>query len=291
MAVTLAYPYADQAPRLRSGLVWLAAAVVTAHIGGLTFPFDGSGWAPFAAIAAVAVAALGIGMTQLVLLAIAEPGRLGVTIGAGIAALAGVLATPLAGLISLLLSIVHVGMPVAAAAFGIALLARKSRAGAARPWFSVIGGLALGLTVLAIGVVDSLVLLPSQLAPGVTLNQLYAQLAAAGEDGGVWVPIVWASVWVLALGVLAAGLTRHRTNARTALGLMLTASVAALMALPAVQFALGMGIADTFATGGGMSAVYPAINVVAAGLAVSAAALLIGGATERQQAAHADPAD
>lgn len=283
MAVAFTYPYADQKPRMRSGLLWLGAAVVTAHIAGLSFPFYGDGWVAFAAVAAIAVIAFCVGATQLVLAAVADSAKLPLVIGAGVAAVIGVLTAPLAGLLSLLLAIAHVALPLAVAALGVVLMVTRRRTDRARPWFSAAFGFVVALGVLAIGLIDSLMLLPAKLVPGVGIDQVYPQLAAAGEDGGVWFPIVWAAMWAVAMAVLAVGVTLNRLPARAALGLLLAASVAALLALPAVQFALGMSIADTFATGGGMSAAYPVINLVAAGLAVCAAALLTCGTRSGQR--------
>ena len=62
----------------------------------------------------------------------------------------------------------------------------------------------------------------------------------------------------------------------SAAGTLLAAGVAAVFALPIAQFSIGMGVADTLATRGGMSMAFPALALVATLLAALASALLIG---------------
>ena len=270
-----------QRDRLRSSATWLVAGVVGAHFAGLALPFGGTagGWVAFSLVAAVALAMLAVGFAQLVLLARAEPRRAPQAAGIAAAAALGALLAPVAGLLSILLGLLHLAGPVAVLALGICLLAfdPSMRAGMPRPWLGALAGVAVGLGALAAGVVDGLVLLPLAMVPGMPLEQIYAGLAAAGEDWGVWVPVVWAGLWAVALVALALGLLRNRRSQRGALGLLLGAAVVALLSLPVTQFSMGMSIGDTVVTQGSpVSAAYPVILLGGALLAALAAGLLIG---------------
>ena len=270
-----------QRDRLRSAAGWLIGGVATAHLAGLMMPWGGSdavAWAGFAAAAMTALAMLGLGAAQLVLLVRAQRERLGVAAGIGIATALGLLLAPLAGLLTFAFGLVHFIVPLAAAAVGILLLAGRlpGRTVGSRPWLGSAVGVLVGAGVLAAGVIDSLVLLPLHLAPGMPLPDIRAQLAVANEDGGVWMPLAWGGLWLAAMIVLAAGLLRSRRGTAAALGTLLAASALAVFGLPATQFSIGMGIADTFGVGGGVSAAFPVILAAAAALTAGAAALLIG---------------
>lgn len=270
-----------QAARRRSALTWLAGGVVAAHLAALASPWflpSASGWVWFGLAALVTAGMLTAGAVQLILFARADPRRLGSSIG--VAALAGfaLLLTPLAGLLAILLGLAHLLLPLVVAACGVGLLAAgpsKQRL-LPRPWAATALGLLGAAIALAVGVLDSLVLLPTTMMPGMPLAEIWAGLAAAGEDGGTWVPIAWAALWAVGLVLLAFGLLRRRASQRGALGALLAAGAIALAALPAVQFSIGMGISDTWVTGGGLSAAFPAITLGAVLLVALAGGLLIG---------------
>lgn len=278
-----------QRDRARSVLGWLAAAVVGAHCSAMSvsaaFATAASGsalsWsaAAAAALSLVVVAGmLGIGTGQLVLLVRAAPKR-----WAGVAApvalvVLGLLVAPLAPLLAVVGAPLHLVLPLAVAGHGIGLLLLdpRMRAAAPRPVRSVALGLAAAIVVLALGLVDALVLLPTTLAPRMPLDELWAGMAAVREAGGWVVPVLWAGAWAVGILVLALGLLRARRGGPGSLGLLLGAAALAIGGLPVAQFSIGMGVADTFGTGGGMSLGYPAIALLATVLVAASAALLIG---------------
>ncbi|WP_306231602.1 hypothetical protein [Agrococcus beijingensis] len=272
---------AMQDARQRSGIVWLVAGVASAHLAGLQWPalaYGMVGWVWIALIGLVAVAMLTAGFAQLALLARAEPRRIPTATTAGALAVVGVLLAPAAGFLWIAFGMVHVLLPVAVGALGVALLALdpSMRAGMPRPAAGTLIGTVSAALLLGLGVLDAFVLLPMSLAPDVPLPAILAQLRAAGEDGGMWTPLAWAGMWLIAIALLGMGLLRNRRSQRGALGTLLAAGVVALFALPIVEFSIGMGVADTLATQGGMSTAFPAISLLAALLAALAAGLLIG---------------
>lgn len=270
-----------QRARLRSSIVWLVGGAVVAHLAGVGGLWAGpvvGGWVWFGLTALVAVAMLAAGFAQLVLLARAEQRRIPLAAAIGVVAALGVLTAPLAGFLLLVAGVFHLAAPIAAMAFGIALLAcdPSMRAGARRPWLGATSGLVAVVLAVVAGVLDTLVLLPLAMAPGMSLAEISTALTSAGEGGGQWLPFAWATLWLVAAALLALGLLRNRRSQKGTLGVMLTAATAALFALPIVQFPIGMSMGDTFVTQGGTSAGLPALIFVAALCAASASALLIG---------------
>lgn len=263
----------------RTALVWLAAAVLAAHLGGLVAPWlsGAAGWSWFAPVAVVALVMLGLGVRQLIITVREQPSWLGAAIAAGVVTGILVLTSPAAGLIAFILGIGHLAGPVAAVAVGAVLLAvrrRPGRAAGSRPWTAAIAGLVAVVAVLAIALIDTFVLLPMQLVPDQPLDTIYAQLEAAGEASGRWMPIVWAALWAVGAAVLAIGLIRAHTSRRVASGALLATASVALEGLPVAQIGLGMNLADTFVTSGGMSWALPVIMLFAALLAAGSATLL-----------------
>lgn len=117
--------------------------------------------------------------------------------------------------------------------------------------------------------------------PGMTLDEIYAGLAAARELPSPVLPVAWATLWclaALALVVLAAlpfpGIRRLATARRLAgIGILGVALVAGGSWV--VGFSMGMGMADAFMTTGGDAAVSgPVLAVI--GLVYLIAAVLIG---------------
>jgi len=190
----------------------------------------------------------------------------------------GLFAAPLAPLLAVVGAPLHLVLPLVVAGHGIVLLLLdpSMRVRAPRPVRGVALGVTAAIAVLALGVLDALVLLPLTLAPGVPLDELWSGMAAVGEAGGWVVPVLWAAAWAVAILVLALGLLRARRGRRGSLGLLLGAAALAVGGLPVAELSIGMGVADTFATGGGMSAGYPAIALLATALVAVATALLIG---------------
>lgn len=272
-----------QRARNRSAVAWLAGGVVVAHLAGMTMVWGAQpagGWVWFGLTTSVALAMLAAGITQLVLLARAEQRRIPVAVTIGAVAALGILTAPLAGFLLFVAGVTHLAAPVAAMAFGIALLSfdPSMRAGARRPWLGTAVGASIVTVVVALGVVDTLVLLPQAMAPGHSLAEISAALRSAGENGGHWLPLAWATLWLMATVLLALGLLRNRRSQRGALGVLLCAAAVALFALPLAQFPIGMSMGDTFVTQGGTSALLPALLFVGALCAAAASAMLIGSA-------------
>lgn len=270
-----------QRARMGSSIVWLAGGVVVAHLAGVGGLWAGAavgGWHWFALTALVAVAMLGAGAVQLVLLVRAERRRVGGAAAIAAVAALGVLTAPFAGFLLLVLGVFQLAAPIVAMGLGIALLAfdPSMRVGARRPWLGAVSGFVVVVLALAAGVIDTLVLLPLVMAPGLSLSEISAALVAAGEYGGHWLPLAWATLWLIAAALLALGSLRNRRSQRGTLGLLLAATTAALFALPIVQFPIGMSLGDTFVAQGGMSSGLPALIFFAALGAVAASALLIG---------------
>ncbi|QUW18027.1 hypothetical protein [Agrococcus sp. Marseille-Q4369] len=277
-----------QRERARSAHGWLAAAVVGAHYaamsaaGVLAASWSGSAlsWAAAASALVLCVVAgmLVIGVGQLVLLVRAAPRRWAAASTPVVLVALGLLTAPLAPFLAVVGAPLHLVLPLVVAAHGIGLLLLDPsvRAGAPRPVQGVVLGLGAAISVLVVGLLDALVLLPMTLAPGVPLDALWSGMAAVGEAGGWVVPVLWAGAWAVALLVLGLGLLRARRGDRGSLGLLLGAAALAVGGLPVAEFSIGMGVADTFGTRGGMSLAYPAIALVATALVAASAALLIG---------------
>lgn len=276
-----------QANRWRSALGWLAGGVAVAQLAGLALPWgiaSGEGLTP-SAITLALIVLVGLGMllagcAQLALLVRAQRHRLGSVLGIGALVVLGLLLAPVAGLLAILFGLAYLLAPVGAAALGIVLLSfdPSMRAGMPHPRLGTALGVAVALLAVAVGVLDALVLLPMTLMPGMPLAELYAGLVAANEAGGVWVPLAWAGLWVVAIALLATGLLRNRRDQREAAGTLLAAAFLALLAVPVTQFSIGMGVADAFGTGGGLSMAFPAIMLAGALAVTFATGLLIGAA-------------
>lgn len=276
-----------QANRRRSALGWLGGGVAVAQLAGFALPWGSASGAPLLpdVIALALIVLMGLGMllagcAQLALLVRAQPHRLGSALGIGALVAFGVLLAPVAGLLAILFGLAHLLAPVGAAALGIVLLSfdPSMRSGMPHPRLGTALGATAGLLAIAIGVLDALVLLPMTLMPGMPLTELYAGLVAANEAGGVWVPLAWAGLWVVGIALLALGLLRNRRDQREAAGTLLAAAFLALLAIPMTQFSIGMGVADAFGTGGGLSMAFPAIMLAGALAVTLATGLLIGAA-------------
>ncbi len=114
--------------------------------------------------------------------------------------------------------------------------------------------------------------------PGMTLDQIYAGLAAARELPSPVLPIGWAALWALAalaLVVLAAlphPRIRRLMTARRLIGIGILGVALVAGGSWFVGFGMGMGMADAFATSGGDAAESgPLLGLVGFGFAIAAA--------------------
>jgi hypothetical protein len=177
----------------------------------------------------------------------------------GALALVAVVASRLGTILVVLAAVPGVGGLVAIALLltGGRLASRSARVAGA-----VVVPLA-ALAVAALGLAHVFVWNPLAKLPGMTLAEIYAGLAAAGE-----MPIGGPTGWVVVVGILVGVVSaayalfalapvrawrRHRTRRRlVALGLLVVGGVVTLVFVPG--FSMGMGIADAFATSGGDAA-------------------------------------
>lgn len=117
--------------------------------------------------------------------------------------------------------------------------------------------------------------------PGMTLDEIYAGLAAAGESPSAAIPVGWAVLWVAAAVALIAAAALPHSPVRRLMTARRIAGIGILgVALVAggswfVGFGMGMGMADAFmTTGGDAAATGPALSLV--GYCFAIAALLVG---------------
>lgn len=185
-------------------------------------------------------------------------------IGAALLVLAGALGLPLLVASELGSMLLFAGAPGIGGLVAIALLLTGGRVVAFR------GRLLAALVVpVAAAAVAAFALLhvfvwnPLAKLPGMTLVEIYAALAEAGE-GPLGGPTAWVVAVALSVGLAAVGYAvfilapvarwrRLRTRRRlVALGLLLVGGVTVLGYLPG--FTMGMGMADAFMTSGGDAA-------------------------------------
>ncbi|PZQ89895.1 MAG: hypothetical protein DI534_09040 [Leifsonia xyli] len=137
------------------------------------------------------------------------------------------------------------------------------------------------LAMLAGSLLHTYVWNPVARMPGMTLDEIYAGLAAAGELPSPALPIAWALLWclvVLALIVCAAlpqPRIRRLMTARRLAGFGILGIAVVAGGSWFVGFGMGMGMADAFMTSGGDAAASgPMLTMV--GILFALAALLIG---------------
>ena len=142
----------------------------------------------------------------------------------------------------------------------------------------------LTLIAVATGVLHITVWNPLARVPGLTLDEIYAAMAAANQDAGAGFITAWAVIWALAaitLPILCAIPAFGRAlSARRILVLGLLMVVMTVFFEFFAGFGIGMSLADTFFTSGGDAAVTgPVLTIV--GMLALVAALLIGFAPAR----------
>ena len=157
--------------------------------------------------------------------------------------------------------------------------ARRRRVLLALPWSL------LTLAAVATGVAHITVWNPLARVRGLSLDEIYAEMAAANEGTGAAFIAGWAVIWSLAaiaLPVLCAlpALRRTLTARRIAVIGLLTLGATVFFQWFA-GFSMGMGMADTFATTGGDAAISGPVLTIVGQLAL-VAAILIGLAPARR---------
>ena len=143
--------------------------------------------------------------------------------------------------------------------------------------------------IVALGVLHVLVWSPIAKLPGLTLDEIYAGLAAANETPSPVILIAWgASAVLAALAVVAfavvpaPALRRGRSRRRLVLLALVTISVTSFSVWVA-GFGMGMGIADTFVTDGGDAGVAGRLLMLL-GVLVGMGAMLLAAPTAPRQA-------
>jgi hypothetical protein len=138
----------------------------------------------------------------------------------------------------------------------------------------------LALGTVAVGILQITVWNPLSAAPGLTLDEIYAAMAAA-DEGAIAGPMVmaWAFFWGVAAVLLPilsglARLARFFTARRiVGTGFFLVGATAFFHGF--ANFSMGMSLADTFAiSGGGVAPSGPIIAIV--GLVGIVAAIWVG---------------
>jgi hypothetical protein len=162
--------------------------------------------------------------------------------------------------------------------------ARWSRP-ARRPWLIAAAFTAATFLAIAAGAMHILVWNPLARLPGLSIDEIYAGLRAAGEGtlaGGFVVTwaVFWAALAVLFVILCAIPVFRPVLTVRrvAVVGLLLVGGTCAFTWF--AGFNMGMSIADAFATGGGDAAVSgPLIAIV--GVVSLVLALIVGAGLRR----------
>lgn len=275
---------------------WGLASIVGSFVLALGLLFNG-GYRRFAEAGPVAhdvLTTVGIGLTGAAvamfavgLVALVTAIRIAAsTVGRAmlIAAIGGLVLLASCAVLLLFLPFLGFGLLVVGATIGAAVVVaagppfvlQRVVAPATRRRVALACGLALAnLALIALGTVHILLWNPLARIPGLTIDEIYAEMSARGEGGGGVMVVAWAVLWGLvsiALGVVGS-LSRMATvlTARriTVLGLLLI-GVTVFFHWWA-GFGMGMSLADTFATSGGDAAVSGPILSLVGQLALVAA--------------------
>ncbi len=189
-------------------------------------------------------------------------------VGAGASVLAigafvplGFLLTPFAGMFAVVFTAAHRSDPPAALHTRVLL------------------GLTFGSSGLALVLVSILHILvwnPSAKVPGLTLDEIYAEMAAAGElpAAGHVILVLWATVWTIAAVVFMIGSRLPWLSARriVVIGCAMLGLIATTQWM--ASFNMGMGLADTFMTSGADATPFGPVLMVAGQIAIATAVAL-----------------
>ncbi|WP_144720858.1 hypothetical protein [Agrococcus jejuensis] len=265
-------PDALHRPDVRAAVACLSAVVAAGLFAMTVMPRDG--WwsiAPMVALVATAVVA-GAGLLvraavqgaprgQLVAIAVIAAGASVAAVGVAFGAILG--AALVLG-IPLLLAIV--------ACLALVLTGRGVPPFAPRAPRAIATGAGVSLVLVALGVVDALVWLPETLVPGAAAAEVHAALAAAGAEGSR-LAMVFGAAWAASAIVVAAIVRWRRLRPGASFAWTAAPGILAIMGLGWWELGLGMDIADTLMTGGGLSWAMPwlaALACVATGIATFA---------------------
>lgn len=257
------------ARRARWGLLFLGTGAVAAlglfMVGALAIRGEGrlGSIAVLATSFAGALVVLGFAILATAVIALLPlPASLVVTaVAVGGAVMVAALGTLV--LVSTLVLVLMV-LPVAVVGIGtlVVLIARgrpDPQRRIAEVSTAVAGAVAVG-AILAIGFLHILVWNPLAKLPGLTLDEIYAGLAAAGETPSAGSLVLWSasaviSVIVLLLfAILPLRVVRTARSLRRVAALALAAVSGTALSVTMAGFGMGMGIADAFATSGGDAA-------------------------------------
>lgn len=137
---------------------------------------------------------------------------------------------------------------LAIAAVVLAVYAIRRRTSGRRPVREsmAIGCMAVALLLLVgVGTLDLLVLSPQWMAPGFTLDEIFAALSPEDLSSGVAIIYAWIAIWVVAsLVYLAVAITAVR-GATPATHWMLVAGFATIAAMVFFQFWAGFGLGNS----------------------------------------------
>jgi hypothetical protein len=250
----------------------------------------------------VAVLMFGVGMVALVTALSLAASRVGrATL---IAALVGLILLALCAVLFLFLPFLGLGLLVVGATIGAAVVvaagppfvitAKVGRA--TRKRAALACGLALvNLVLIALGAAHLLLWNPLAKVPGLTIDEIYSEMAQRGEGTGVDMIVAWAAFWALAsialavLGSLARTASLLTFRRVVVLGLLLCGMTIFFQWW--AGFAIGMSLADAFSTSGGDSAPSGPILSIIGQLSIVAAVFvaLVPPRTEEQDVSASMP--
>ena len=208
---------------------------------------------------------------------------------AGIRRSALMVAAVLGGVVLLAIGVVFtnllgVALVLVGAAIGVVILAQErgldaDPAPARRRIVAIVaGGVLATITVGALGVAHILIWNPLAKVPGRTLEQISAEMAAAGEGTGWPFVAIWCACWFAGCVVLVVSAIRSRRAGTLRVRRALAASLM-LVGLTIVTswfagFGMGMGLADTFMTSGYDAAISGPILIMVGQVAIIGAILV-----------------
>lgn len=285
-------PHSVASTRARWGLAFVVGSFVLAVgllFNGFYQRFADAGPAAHAVLTGVgmvltgvAVLMFGVGMVALVAALSLATSRVGrATL---IAALGGLILLVLCAVLFFFLPFLGIGLLVVGATIGAAVVVAagppfvitKKASSATRSRAALACGLAVvNLVLIALGTAHLLLWNPLAKVPGLTIDEIYSELAQRGEGTGGHLIVAWAAFWALAsialavLGSLARTASVLTSRRLIVLGLLLFGMT--IFFRWWAGFSIGMSLADTFSTSGGDSALSGPILSIIGQLALVAA--------------------